>query len=338
MARLFGTGFELGGIPMSLVGTPDLASSNARTGTYALQINANSEGAYVNLGTAKTALYVRFAYRPAAVDATYQCPLLTFLNEQQEQMLAVTMQKNSFTLSVIRPDDGFASTTLATGSTLLVSNWYVIEVYVSTPDNTTGVVQVKVDGALDIDFEGDTLGGYAPANFQFVALAKPGGTGPLSLFSPSLYGLFDDFVVDDAAWPGRGGIELLKPVAAGTTTGLTPSAGDNYAAVDDVPADDDTTYVESATVDLFDTYALSDCTRAGTVNAVYWWARAKLDEAGAGNIAPVLRVGGTDYTGTDQGIDTNYAYKYQVYETNPADSEAWAIADLDALEAGAKVR
>ena len=62
MARLFMTGWETGSVDvMTLVGTPDLVTSNQRTGAYALRIDADSEGAYINLGQTVTELYARVA-------------------------------------------------------------------------------------------------------------------------------------------------------------------------------------------------------------------------------------------------------------------------------------
>lgn len=340
MARLFMTGFEMGAIPMTNAkAAPDLVSSNMRTGAYAMRIDSNGEGAYIQLPATVTELYARVAWRPTAYVSYRTKSIMYFRNSSDRAMLMLGAFTESNTLAIYRNDGNW--TQLAVGPLLLSDTWYVLEVHVTQPANSGGVFQVKVNGTLGIDFTGDTLGSQTPADFRYVGLGETtDGTTP---HNDEARGLFDDFAVNDASgdsnnsWPGRGGIEALRPAGAGATTQLTPSAGANWDCVDEVPASD-ADYVGAETVDLFDTYTLGDTVQTGGVPAVAVWLRAALAEAGAGSVAPVVRSGGTDYTGSDKGIDTTYRYMSQIYETNPATAAPWTTAELDGIEAGAKVR
>jgi len=332
------TGFEMGAIPMTLMGTPDVVAANARTGVYALRLDASTEGAYFNLGISVTELCARVAFRPIAIDDTRTQMIVQLANSESEPMLALGMAPNTLDLKIYRNDGNWVE--IDAGPTLVLNTWYVFEIHLTAPDNASGAFQVKVDGALDIDFLGDTLGTQTPADFRYLYLGCSTTATPRHR---AARGLYDDIAVNDTAgvvnnsWPGRGGIEALVPTGAGATTGLTPSAGANWDCVEEVPASD-ANYVGAETVDLFDTYGLSDTVQSGGVPAVCIWLRAALAEAGAGNVATMQRSGGADYTGDDKGIDTTYRYVSQIYEKNPATSAPWTTVELDALEAGAKVR
>jgi hypothetical protein len=216
---------------------------------------------------------------------------------------------------------------------MVLDTWYVLEFHLKI-DDVDGEIDTKIDGAIDIDFDGDTqhTGNAGIVQVQFSNAAS-------SL--PTIY--IDDIAINDTtggvndSWIGRGGIYGLVPSGAGTHTDFTPSAGVNYAAVDEVPPDDDTTYVESSTAAHVDTYAITNLIpTSGAISAVQWVARAKLAEAGAGNFQRVLRHDGTDYNGGDLAVDTSYAYFTEIFDQAP-DSTDWDITKVNALEAGMEV-
>jgi len=345
MARLFMTGWETGSVDvMTLVGTPDLVTSNQRTGAYALRIDADSEGAYINLGQTVTELYARVAFRPSQA-ATSSNPngILTLVNSSNYNMLFLAFAPNTTVLALYRVADYGGVNFLATGSTLQLNTWYTIEIHATQPADSGGVFQVRLNGVLDINFTGDTMGYFPPADYRVVTIGMPSGMQGVSVgVNCAAKGLYDDFAVNNTSgsvnnsWCGPGGIEALKPTGAGTTTGLTASTGNNWDCVDEVPPSD-SDYVYGATVDNYDTYALSNTTHSGSVPAVCVWTRAALSEAGSGAVAPVWRIGSTDYTGDDKNLDVSYVYSSQIYEQSPS-GVSWTTSILDAAELGPKVR
>jgi len=338
MSRLVSVGFETGRNPMTPKGSPSVVSGNARTGTYALQVNGLWTGAYVNLGATYTELYSRVAFRPSSYQASLPNSILWFANSDGENMLAAAFVAGSSTLAIYRVDGLHALTQLGTGSSLSLNTWYVIELHVLLADSE-GVMQVKLDGVVDIDFTGDTLGNYTPANFQYVGISAssfPGGD-----FYESR-GLFDDFAVNDTSgsvnnsWCGRGGIYPALVSGAGDLSQFTPSAGNNYECVDEVPPNDDTDYVATATEGNIDTYAIDVPDVSGGVPVVTLWHYAKLDEAGAGNITQLLRTNSVNYEGDLKGLDTSYKHVYHAWEQNPATGQAWTLEALESFQIGQK--
>lgn len=335
--RVSGTtiGFEGGAIPMTLVGSPDLVSSGARSGTYALRIDDTKEGAYRSFDAPCTELFARIAFKPSGtLMANYQASILGFGNSAGRTTLFVGLATNSLQLAAYLIDGG-SRTLLGSGPTLIADTQYLIEVHLTQPHDTAGVFQVKLNGALIIDFEGDTLTPYdSTLDYASVRLGKPPD------YVGVAQGLYDDLAVNDAtgdrnnSWVGRGGIWPVYVTGAGDLAQFTPSAGANYECVDDVPPDDDTSYVSSDTEGHQDSYTITVPEVSGGVTAFTLWHYAKLDEAGAGNITQQLRKSSVDYDGDVKGLDTSYAYKSHTWETNPATGEPWTLADLETFYVG----
>jgi len=132
--------------------------------------------------------------------------------------------------------------------------------------------------------------------------------------------------------------ETLRPNAAGTITGWTPSAGANFECVDEVTSDNDTTYVSTTGNNIHDSYNLQDhVVGSGTISNVRVYARAKSLTAGK-NLRITVVIGGTEYEGADIVLTDAYADYYEDWVQNPETLAAWTWADIDALEAGFRNR
>lgn len=325
----FLTGWEFGSLGvMSPVGAAAASTTVKRTGTYSLKCASQNDGAAISAGGVTDTLYVGVAVYVAGLGG-YGC-LVTFESDHPDLALwldadgQLIVHRNLFIGSDI---------IVSSGVFLLPYTWYYLEIAAKV-NNTTGSIVVKANGSQIISFSGDTC--YSQERIDVVSLGKPlGDYAAMNRGVENVY--YDDFVIATGDWTGRGGVEALVPNGAGNSTDLTPSAGDNYAAVDEIPTDDDTTYVSGDTADDHDSYALSDLTLEGTVKAVQWNCRAKLAEEGSGSIKRVLRSGATDYAGDAIGLDVTYAWKSECFASDPATDAAWARAAVDALEAGVMI-
>lgn len=331
MARVFMTGLE--GQDLNVFTTygasAQIVTDQKRTGAAALYYRSNAYYARKTLPAALSEVYFRFGLRwhyAAALGARY---IIRMYDADAAVQCNLVLDANGI-LQAYR-----TSSNIASGETAVSQDeWHCIEVRVKPAENPDGIFQVYLDGVLDIDFAGDTRGTTSSTirAIQF-------GSDSASTYVANLW--FDDIVVNDTSgdvnnsWPGRGGIHAIFPSGAGASTDLTPSAGDNYAAVDDAPPDGDTSYVEGATSGDHDSYAAGNLTpTAGAISAVCWWAFAKLTEAGAGSIERVYRIGGSDYKGTDQVLDTSYKYFNEIDETSPDSEDPWTIDEINAMEIG----
>lgn len=339
MARIFMTGFEAGSLEVVTSAAATISTAQKRTGAYSAYIEGNNKALQQQI-TPASELYVRLGLY---MTGGYWGPHVFMQAIDSSGAIHITFGVNQTTRALEVRRGNYGGTLLGRGAALSLNTWYCYE-YRIVIDNTLGVVQVKRDGEIDIDLVGTEDTPLDTQNGGNGDIGTMRWGGDITHSNYVMDGYVDDIAINDTSgtinnsWIGQGGIYALVPNGAGTLTQLTPSAGSNYECVDDVPPDDDTSYVESDVQDEIDTYAMSASAGAGTISAVQWLARVKANSAGSTSVARVLRVNGTNYVGSDMGIDVDYVYAKEILEINPDDSAAWESADLDALEAGLKVR
>jgi len=220
-----------------------------------------------------------------------------------------------------------SGTLLATGAIAVnVATPILIEVHYK-PHNTEGVFQVKVGGILDIDFTGDTTDGATATDG-----IRVGGDGT---YYSSCW--FDNVVVDNAAWPGNTKIQAIKPAGAGNSTQWIPSAGDNYACVDEVPPSE-TDFIVTNALDHLDLYAAGDLVGTiGSVKCVQLQALAKAEGSPTPhNLRLAVGTNGANYFSGDKAVPSSSAQLSNLWEANPATAVPWQEAEVNAMEIGVK--
>lgn len=227
----------------------------------------------------------------------------------------------------------------AVGSLALSPNTqYIIEIYVKIADSG-GSIKVKIDGlpTLDIDYTGDTKPG-TQTTINSVRYTQPQN-------SSAVY-YFDDLAMNDTtgsvdnSWCGDGRVIILPTNDDGDVTMLIPSSGiDNWAMVDEIPNDGDTTYVMGSGINDYDLYTLSDSSLAD-VNILRVWpaSTSRKTIATPGKLAFMLKTNGVEYTQSGLDLLTSYArVTGSGYIDNPQTGVDWTISELDALQVGIKI-
>lgn len=236
-----------------------------------------------------------------------------------------------------------SGTLLGSGTTVIPINVFAYIEIKATIHDTTGAVEVRVNGVTDINVSGvDT---------------RNGGTGLLDVISlvrsnPGVTDFWiDDLYVIDTTDSGVAGVpnndflgdvrvEYLAPNGNGNSSqfvGSDADSTDNFLLVDEAPSDGDTTYVGSPTVGNKDTYAYGNLTpTTGTVFGVQILPMARKTDAGTRSLATVARLGVTETDGPTRPLSTSYQYLSDIREANP-DGDAWDIADVNGAEFGVKV-
>lgn len=135
-------------------------------------------------------------------------------------------------------------------------------------------------------------------------------------------------------------VETLRPNVAGDETNIEyqiPDSGAHWEKVDEVVADT-STYVRQVTGWARDLYNLPASSGSGTINKVTLYFRVKAYS----NVGQVKGAIKSDSTVTETAAKTPY-YDFgndtwgtysQEWATNPADSQPWEWADIDALQIG----
>lgn len=218
------------------------------------------------------------------------------------------------------------------GSSAWYGKWSLLEIHLKT-DTSSGIFEVKVDGELICDYDGNT---------------NAGPIGGIQFWIKNGYNYcgIDDIALNDTtggvddSWPGDGIITKVYPNGNGATSDWTGNDADkvnNYLQVDDFPRDNDTTYVYASggASGSQDQYALSDYSGAGkTILRIFPEARVRKTQADESKIKlGILASGGSDDMSAARTLTTNYSRVVgKEYRVNPVDSGAWEEADIDALE------
>lgn len=210
-----------------------------------------------------TEFYVGFRFITGGFGADN--PLVTFFNSSGAAIASLFLTSTGF-LQVRR------STTAALGqmlSPLSPNTEYYIELHLVI-DASTGAFEVQVNGASA--FSGSSLN----------TLGASGGCELIrwsGLTGTTMY--VSDIYITDSGFYGPGIVEFL-PVTSTDSSEWTPSQGgaDAHEMVDDVPDDDDGTYIETSQDSAgvgFDGHAAA----SGTIKAVAAFAVARRPASGS---------------------------------------------------------
>lgn len=221
------------------------------------------------------------------------------------------------------------------GVLISTNQWYLVEAHFKLANAPNGVFEVKIDGVQIIDFHGDTLYDESKTTIdEIIMLARN-----------AIY--IDDLALNDTAggvddtWCGDGSIVKIYPDGNGSHNNWHGSDGNdvnNYLLVQEFPADNDTTYVshDSSVSGVQDQYAMSDYDGTGkTITRVYAEVRARITAASANTLkVGILPSGSTDQmsAGVTLGVGAYMRVVGDDYLENPADTNPWEEADIDALE------
>lgn len=219
-------------------------------------------------------------------------------------------------------------------ATLPVGTYYYIE-FKATINNATGAYEVRLNGVNILSGTGADTQNTANASADLITFESPAGT--------TSYG--DDIYICDGTgstnndFLGDCRVDAKFPTGAGTTTNLTPSTGANWQCVDDAAPNDDTDYVEHATVDNKDTYAFGDLSHNPVdIFGIATSMRVKKDDAGTKGMCRVIRSGGSEFDGAALALGTSYYLYVEVIEQDPDAVAAWTQTTFNAAEFGMKVK
>jgi hypothetical protein len=337
MACILARGFEYGNIyDMDYYGSTGPASVTSGTkrpggySNYSLFMNSSSlvEVTRLYLPTAKSAIYLQMCFLPTVLSSQH---LIKW--KKGSTVLGSLYWDN--TLKVWKLYTGDGASLVATGlpsNGWTVNNWYILELYINISD--TGTLTCRINGLQDMTFSGDT---------------KPGADTTLDVLEIPFLNLLkyylDDIVINDTTgsapgntWPSGAYVTGLSPTGAGTTTQWTPSTGNNYACVDEIPPVG-TDYVSVNAVDQIDSYTFADLPAAASVVlgvevAIF---ACKIGISTPTTIKPLVRHSGTDYP-TASGLTVPLLSTFPLHYcwaqnpgTGPAD---WTVANVNALEIG----
>gem|GEM_PF-2011682 len=132
-------------------------------------------------------------------------------------------------------------------------------------------------------------------------------------------------------------IAVLTPNGAGTYTewtGVYPSGIEHWRAVNDAVPDEDSTYIQTATLGYRDTFRLTDIPNSRVVSSVKVYARARRTTSSSTTFNLMIRTHNADFFSGSFSPTSSYAYYSYTWIRNPSTGAYWTIDELNDLEAG----
>lgn len=230
-----------------------------------------------------------------------------------------------------------SSSTLATSSATHGSGTWVFYELKAYVNGASGTVELKANGASIIASTTVNIGSSNIGSVQFRVDGRSIGK-ELQLNVDDMY-VIDTGTSPNTTFLGDCHIQTLYPSADGNGVDWTPNSGSaHYSRVNEHPADGDTSYVSSSTVNHIDSYATDDLAAAtATVYAVQVNLYAKKDTSGTREIKSLVRQSSTNYPhATTHALSTSYATYSDLMEKDGAAAD-WTVSSFNAAEFGVKL-
>lgn len=317
----------------------------AFTGVYSFRNSLHSSGVFFAGPT--PAARVSCMFSPNGMQATGQAWIALFTVGNTIVRLEYDAPSFSFRL---RCGFEMGTATARTPGTTTVfplfrysnNQWYNVSLVAYLHD-TNGFVSAYVDGVKVATWTGDTRiyesGSATPLDqiSGFFLAGQGGSDWAASLYLDDIYCDIGDGSEPDACPPTRR-FQVSLPTGNGATIEWTPNTGTNYAAVDEAPPDEGTTFVYAEAADLTDLYSYTATGLFGyDIKSVTVMPFAKKTDSA---VASTLRIIASDTDAVQESdelaLTASYAY-YQKHFPLAGDGNPWgSIAEINAARFGVK--
>jgi hypothetical protein len=202
--------------------------------------------------------------------------------------------------------------------------------------NSGGKVYVYLDGVLVASNTSiDTQSG----SNQYAATVVQGRSGSEISATDDFYVMAGSSTTDlEAEVPGDLWVSTYLPNGVGDVDDWVPLSGNNYTNVDEVPADDDTSYNTGSTAEDTDLFQIEDLhVDVGTILSVQNSFTGAFAPATAGpqQIRTIYKSGGVEHEGaTLHALSSDYRIYSDNHPLNESTGLPWTRAGFDAHQSG----
>ena len=303
-------------------------TTGGRFGGRAIQINDDNSfiSKFID-GTPQTVIVSFAAFRVQTEAATDR--ILFFDNDTADGGIRIDNVPGSSFFSVNR-----GVTQLGTFD-WPINAWTHFSIKWKADNAAAGTFDVFVNGVNVFTFAGDTINsGSATANaFRF------GAGNTMDMFYDDIFicddtgaAPFNDILADRR-------IDLIMPDAAGDSTQwAVTGAASNFDAVNEIPADDDTSYVEDAVSAQLDLYNMASLPSGiSTIDGVQVTALARNPDGGSSGLILKVKTGAVEADSATFAPPTNYKYFADIFLVDPDTTVAWTVSGVNGMQAGVEV-
>lgn len=305
------------------VGSGVQIMTTARTGTHSVRVEARPvvSNGYMHRvlpGTQRNELGIGLGVYLPTLDITPDTTGIFLLNETNVIIFSVVFMPDG-SLAVKRGGSTGTSLGASDAGIIIQQSWQHIEIAMRL-DTVVGWIEIRVEGVTVYRLEDVNTGDFGATIIRYGAGRNGSG----------VY-YFDDIF----AWDDNGDInntfigparvltlfaEADTEIKEWTVTGAT----DAVDAINEIPADDDVTYIEAA--DALDAIEFTMPALPPEIiglPGIYIPAKARLFEAGLGRIRLSMIDSAQVEEAGEIALSPVYSYRGSVFETNPVTGELW---------------
>jgi hypothetical protein len=310
-----------------------LETTQHRTGARSMFLDSAASVTRRVLGGNIAVVGVGQAIYPVALPSNaHACPLVAFMDSNNFPQVLLNLDTTGV-VSLWQGNDSDAFGTQLGVSTvgMVASAWQHLEV---KADFTAGAVEVRLNSVTILNVSAVSLVNSDPSSGR--------ATGQVSAaqvrFYNSAAGHGSRYIDDLVVWDNSGtlnndfvgDVKVFTDMPDADTADIdwTPLSGINrYAMIDEIPADGDTSYDEAITNGdrMGVTYPPLDAAIV-EVKALIFVAKTRKTDAGLCNVQVSVESGVASDPGADNAITTQYTYRWDVFEQDPATSAPWVPA------------
>ena len=318
-------------------------ADNVRTGTTAIIFEDTVLTASIrrNFEFQATTKIVNFAFRVTANLPTskHRLRICSFADPDNEIQVGLFVMTTGQLRIILYNDDGDRITEIQSTTPLVsVGNFHSIQ-FKAFINATTGFVEVRIDNDVVVWDAAVTGLDTDPSLYGMTGQFELGGAFASGVGRSPEWSVDDVFVINDAGsinndFVGDKQAFLLLVDGDGSTQDWGFVGGASaWEAIDEIPADGDTSYIEATSVNDISVFSLEDvATNLIDIIGVQMTHVVRKLDAGAATLQGSLVSNGSTGAGVDRSITENYAHWNDVIEQDPDGPTAWTPAKLNATE------
>lgn len=332
------TGFELGDNreSSSTSGTFSVQGTTVVSGSYALKVYPTGAAVgyqeIITVSASGTTSNPNFS--PCYTDIDFRYATKAASND--EEILAIRNTGNTADKLTVRLNSSGnlclydkTPTLIGCGSTVIASNT-TTHLGVKASNGTSGSYELQINGATELSGTAD----MEASNCGAVRIGKVTNRN-----SNSVEYYYDNFVYSDDGFHRYAQILVAKPTSDGSTAQFTSGTNaSNYLEVDEIPSDDDTTYIKNpASVSRLHLVNVQDTGTigvSGNILSVKAWQRIKEDTAVTSSSHLRVNSGASNSDTSARDLSTSYASYGKMQNTDPATGSAWTTSAVDSMQIG----
>jgi hypothetical protein len=230
-----------------------------------------------------------------------------------------------------------SGTLLATATTIVLSTVYNFFELQATISSSNGSIIARANGSTVINLSSINT------SVDGTMIVNQVGVGSTYTVSGNC-GYLDDMYLSDLTgqlpynnFLGDVHITTMFPNNNGTTVQWQPLSGANWQSVSETAMDSDASYNLATVANLVDTFNVAGLSNnPTTVYGVQVKLAARMETAGADQLAAVVVSNNTTQVGSGQNVLSSYTYIDQIFTTDPNTGTSWTKTGVNAAQYGYK--